>query len=79
MTDAPANRAAVELRRRGLSVPARLLADAHRPMAPLLADLGAAVGPLVGALVGGRPERTLDDESLLDTLVEELGAAEGGR
>lgn len=43
---------AEELRRRGLSLPARLLLDAHRPIAPLASDVGVAVGPIVGRLGG---------------------------
>lgn len=72
MSSTSARRAATELRRRGLAVPARLLADAHRPLAPLLSDLGAAAGPLLGALIPGRPGRVLADEAFLDDLVAEL-------
>ena len=54
MSSDPAQRVADELERRGLGTAARLLADAHRPLAPLLADLGAAIGPLAGALGGRR-------------------------
>lgn len=87
-TDDPARRVASELRRRGLAVPARLLADAHRPVAPLLSDLGVAVGPLVRGLGGVHLARTLEDEHALDTLIDELdeldalgelGVAEDGR
>lgn len=72
----PAARLAAELRRRGLDVPARLLADAHRPLAPLLADLGAAIGPLAGAVGGTRFEAIVRDEMLLDRLVDELATGE---
>lgn len=72
MSSAPARRAATELRRRGLAVPGHLLADAHRPLAPLLSDLGAAVGPLLRPLIGDRLERVLADEALLGELVDEL-------
>jgi hypothetical protein len=72
MSPPPARWAATELRRRGLAVPARLLADAHRPLAPLLSDLGAAFGPLLRPLVGDRVERVLVDEALLGELVDEL-------
>lgn len=63
---------AEELRRRGLSLPARLLLDAHRPIAPLASDVGVAVGPILGRFGGlgrvlepivGRPdgiERVID-------------------
>ena len=76
MSDTPVRRVAAELRRRGLTVPARLLADAHRPLAPLLSDLGMAVGPVIGAITGGRPERLLGDPDALDSLVAALDAAE---
>lgn len=77
MTDARARQLASELRRHGLAAPARLLADAHRPIAPLLSDLGAAIGPLIGAMGGSRGgslERLLADERALDGLVAELDA-----
>jgi hypothetical protein len=76
MTD-PATRIADVLRRRGLAAPARLLVDAHRPLAPLLTDLGAAVGPLLGSTFGavaGDVRTLLDDEHGLDRLVERLDA-----
>lgn len=77
MTDAPARRLAARLRRHGLDAPARLLADAHRPIAPLLSDLGAAIGPMIGALAGprrGSVQRFLADERALDELLVELDA-----
>jgi hypothetical protein len=52
VTRAPERRLAAELNRRGLVAPARLLVAAHLPVAPLLADVGAAIGPLIGALSG---------------------------
>jgi hypothetical protein len=64
-----------ELQRRGLATPACLLVDAHRPLAPLLADLGAAVGPLLGAAVGEGADDVraiVDDPGGLDQLIEEL-------
>lgn len=78
MTRSAARRVASELHRRGLAVPARLLADAHRPMAPLLADLGAATEPVLSALgapIGG----LLDDEGLLDTIIGELDALDASK
>jgi len=75
MTDGAARRLADQIERRGLAVPARLLADAHRPLAPLLGDLGAAFGPLIGAALGrlaDDPRALLDDPHGLDGLVSEL-------
>jgi hypothetical protein len=64
-----------ELGRRGLAAPARLLIDAHRPLAPLLADAGAALGPLLG-VIGGRPvlalRELLEDEAAMDRVLDEL-------
>jgi hypothetical protein len=77
MTDDPARRVADELDRRGLAAPARLLADAHRPLSPLLADLGAALGPLARAVAGARgaaAARWLEEPDALDTLVNALDA-----
>jgi hypothetical protein len=77
MSRDPARRAADELDRRGLAAPARLLADAHRPLAPLLADVGAALGPLTRAVAGERAEsmvRWLEDPAALDQLVDALDA-----
>lgn len=73
----PARQAADELERRGLAAPARLLADAHRPLGPLLADLGVAIGPLARAIGGTRAEpltRWLEDPGALDRLVVALDA-----
>lgn len=81
MSDASARRLADALARRGLAVPARLLADAHRPLAPLLADVGAAFGPLLGAAVGRMADDTrdlLDDPTGLDRLIDELDARTHG-
>ena len=74
----PARRIANELHRRGLSAPARLLGDAHRPLAPLLSDAAAALDPLlrltrVGALTD--LARLADDERGLERLVVELDQA----
>jgi hypothetical protein len=70
-----ARRLAATLGRRGLAAPGRLLLDAHRPLAPLLADLSAAFGPML-APIGGRAAadvvELLDDPGALDRLVEEL-------
>ena len=47
-------RLADELGRRGLRAPAALLLDAHRPLLPLLRQVGIFSGPLIGPLIGVR-------------------------
>jgi hypothetical protein len=73
--DDPARRVAEELWRRGLGAPARLLLDAHRPLAPLLSDAGAALSPILGA-VGSRPagllRDLLNDGTAIERVVAEL-------
>ena len=74
----PAVQVAEELERRGLAAPARLLADAHRPLGPLIGDLGVAIGPLARAIGGTRIEpltRWMEDPDALDRLVTALGGA----
>jgi hypothetical protein len=75
----PARRLADELHRRGLAAPGRLLADAHRPLAPLLSDLGAAIAPLLRS-VSAPGDRSvsafIEDPDALDRLVHELDAEE---
>lgn len=75
MSGGPARRVAETLDRRGLAAPAQLFADAHRPLAPLLSDLGVALGPLLGAAFGGRTadaSALLEDEDGLDRLIDQL-------
>ena len=75
MSSDPARRIAGELERRGLGAPARLLADAHRPLRPLIADLGVALGPLARTLGGYRIDslsRWLEEPGALDRLVVAL-------
>ena len=82
MSDDAARRLAVELERRGLSVPGRLLVDAHRPLAPLLSDLAAAFGPLlapVAGRAGADVSSLLEDPRGLDSLVDELKPGRGPR
>lgn|SRR5512145_1074874 len=79
MRDDAAARLAGALERRGLAAPARLLADAHRPLGPLLADLGVALGGLFGAATGRRADgirELLADERALDRLILELDRTE---
>ena len=79
MREDPARRVAVELERHGLDAPARLLLEAHLPLAPLLSDAGAALGPLLRA-VGGRPAtalgQLLDDGNALERVLAELDVLE---
>lgn len=75
MSRGPARRVAAVLDRHGLAVPARLLVDAHRPLAPFLSDLGAALGPLARAGAGrlmDDPRTLLEQPDGLELLVEEL-------
>ena len=78
MSGDPARRVARELGRRGLAAPARLLLDAHLPLAPLLSDAGAALNPLLRALGGGRMDdlgRLLDEDAGMERLIAELDEA----
>jgi len=70
---------AAELRRRGLSAPARLLLDAHRPLRPLLANAATFLSPLARPLLGDRLaplQRALDDDDAYGALVSDLEAGE---
>ncbi len=82
MTDDAARRLARALAERGLAAPAQLMAESHRPIAPLLSDLGSAVGPLLRA-IGGPRARSLAafaaDEDALDRLTESLDELEPRR
>jgi hypothetical protein len=79
MTSEDARRVAAALRRRGLEAPARLLADAHRPLGPLLSDLGIAVGPLLGAAGAVRAGRMLSGPDALDDVIDALDRSEEPR
>lgn len=75
MSRGPARRLASALDRHGLAVPARLLVDAHRPLAPLLSDVSAALGPLARVGVGrlaDDPRAVLDEPDGLGRLAAEL-------
>lgn len=79
MTDRPVvRRVANRIEAHPLATPVRLLVDAHRPLAPLLADVAAAMGPLIEAALGRSDSdlRTIaQDPAGLDELVEELDRA----
>lgn len=80
MSPDPAARLAAALRQRGLAVPARLVADAHRPLGPLLADVGAGLGPLARLLGGERgaaTARLLEDPEAIDRFLAAIDAGEG--
>jgi hypothetical protein len=71
-----AGRLADELGRRGLRAPAALLLDAHRPLLPLLRQVGIFSGPLIGPLIGVRRmaglQRLLDEPRAYDELISRL-------
>jgi hypothetical protein len=72
----PTDHLAAELQRRGLSAPARLLLDAHRPLRPLLAQAGIFLSPLGLPLLGrtfSHLRALLDDGPAYDALVDRLG------
>ena len=80
MNDEVAARLAAELDRRGLSEPARLLIEAHRPIAPLLSDLGAALAPFVRLGMGRSAPGAaslMADEAALDRVLAALEATGG--
>jgi len=84
VTDGPARRLAEAFGGRGLAAPARLLADAHRPLEPLLSDVGAAIGPLLDRIGGHHTDDLhdlVDRPGGLDRLIEALDrrAAGGSR
>ncbi|HEX7196053.1 MAG TPA: hypothetical protein VF364_04365 [Candidatus Limnocylindria bacterium] len=79
MSGEPARRIARELGRRGLAAPARLLLDAHLPLAPPLSDAGAAVEPLLRLAGGGilrDAARLLEDPTGLERLITEIDEVE---
>lgn len=67
------------LRRRGLAAPARLLLDAHRPIAPLIGDAVTLLGPLLAGF-GRRRSRDVvelfERDEGMDELIERLDAEE---
>jgi len=75
--DADVGRLADELDRRGLNVPAAILLDAHRPLLPLLRQVGIFSGPLIGPLIGVRRmaglQRLLEEPRAFDRLIVRLG------
>ncbi len=83
MSAGPESRLARALSRHGLASPARLLLDAHRPLEPLIGDLGAAVGPLLAAAGGERARidgalTGLETPGAVDRLIEELDRHQPG-
>ena len=75
MRDELAGEIARGLDRRGLSAPARLLLDAHRPLRPLLAETAAFLSPLARPLLGRRFTTiadVLDREAGYDELIDAL-------
>ncbi len=77
MSDDAARRIAIQLGRRGLATPARLILDAHRPLAPMLSDIGAALAPMMGwrdAVAPGSVRELMGDEEAVDRVLHELDA-----
>ena len=81
--DADLGRLADELDRRGLRAPAALLLDAHRPLLPLLRQVGIFSGPLIGPLIGARRmaglQRLLDEPRAFEELISRLEAPDNLR
>lgn len=66
---------AATIARRGLSAPAFILLEAHRPIRPLLAIGATFLMPIARPLIGPaatRVARTLEDETAYDRLTEDL-------
>lgn len=66
---------AAEIRRRGLTAPARLLLEAHRPLRPLLDDLATFLSPILGPVLDQRSAQlsaALQHDAAIDQLLEEL-------
>jgi hypothetical protein len=64
-----------ELARRGLTAPALLMLEAHRPLRPLLAIGATFLSPLTRPLLGpagGTLARTLESEAEYESLVDRL-------
>lgn len=76
MTADPTEAVAREIRSRGLSAPALLLLDAHRPLRPLLGQAATFLLPLMRPLLGESSsqalERALGDDAAYDRLMERL-------
>jgi hypothetical protein len=75
MTGEAARAVADELERRGLAAPARLLLDAHRPLAPLIGATATFLTPLVGGVVGRRGSdllRLLEEPGGIDALIARI-------
>ena len=75
MRDELAGGIARALDRRGLSAPARLLLEAHRPLRPLLAETAVFLSPLARPLFGRRFTTiadVLDHDAGYDELIDAL-------
>jgi hypothetical protein len=69
-----ARRLAAEIERRGLTTPAVLLLEAHRPVAPLIAAAATFLGPLLGRIAPGAAAiaAVAGDDDAIDLLLEQL-------
>lgn len=75
MSDRAARAVAGELGRRGLAAPALLLAEAHRPLRPLLAQAATFLLPVARPLLGrvaAELAHTLEDDEAYDELIGQL-------
>jgi len=83
VTDADVGLLVDEFERRGLRVPAAFLLDAHRPLLPLMRQIGTFGSPLIRPLLGARRwaglQRLLDDPAAFDDLVSKLERRPAGR
>ena len=80
MSDERSGALATELRRRGLDVPALVLLHAHRPLRPLLANLGVFLSPLTRPLGRHPVAEVFDDlgsDAAYDSLIRDLERDEG--
>jgi hypothetical protein len=76
LTSKQADALADALGRRGLSGPAAILLDAHRPLLPLIRQGAIFLGPLLSPLLGPRRygilSQAIDDPAIVDQLTMRL-------
>ena len=69
-----ARRLATEIERRGLTTPAVLLLEAHRPVAPLMGAAATFLAPLLRRIAPGAAAivAVAEDDDAMDLLLEQL-------